>query len=217
MVEYLRFFWQAGWRDRALAWKAVALILVTFPAAMSAFIGITRTELGFPWWQWAAFALLAIVAAIMIGVIKRAVELERVVAPKMEIALNTRVRTGLYGPESEFYSIFLRNTGAATLHEVCLRALDSPFTVAIIAEAKNPAPVRKRAPVLLSGPTTVDPDVTETIELFGLGYNSNITNSEAILNNVQTFVLEAHAKDTRAVRRTFQFDPNARPMLKMLD
>src|ERR1700731_1056093 len=45
--------------------------------------------------------------------------------------------TSLYGPTGEFFSVRIRNSGATTLSDVSIRALDSWFTQTIIATAQG--------------------------------------------------------------------------------
>jgi hypothetical protein len=53
-------------------------------------------------------------------------------------------------------------------------------------------------------------------ELTGIAYQSASSHQEYIFNTVQRFTLEALTRDTPAIRREFEFDPKARPMVRML-
>jgi hypothetical protein len=125
-----------------------------------------------------------------------------------------RLNRGLHGPQGEFYSVGVRNSGLQTLDDVTLRALPSWFTREAIAVAQGQS---GNGPVEIIRRDALHPQVEEIVECFGLGYHQPVSAPEYIFNHVQRFTLEATARDAVAVRREFEYDPAARPMMKMLD
>jgi hypothetical protein len=120
---------------------------------------------------------------------------------------------GLYGPQGEFYSIGVRNSGSKTLDDVTLRALPSWFTREAIAVAQGQS---GSGPVDIIRRGALHPKAEEIAECFGLDYHQPSSAPEYIFNTVQRFTLEATARDAASVRREFEYDPAARPMLKMV-
>jgi len=124
--------------------------------------------------------------------------------------------TGLYGQTGEFYSIAIRNPGAKTLYDVSVRALDSWFTRTAIATAQTGHSITRHEAIPICIKDSLHPNAPEIVQLFGIGYHQGSSNPEYIFNTVQRFTLEAAARDAPAIRREFEYDPNARPMLKLL-
>jgi len=125
----------------------------------------------------------------------------------------------LHGPRGEFYSIGISNRGNRTLYDVTVRALDSAFTEAVIVPAQTRRTQRGHLP---HNPITVfhrdalHPHAPEITQLFGFEYNAGTSHPDDISNSVQRFTLEMTARDTPALRREFEYDPNARPMIKIM-
>lgn len=122
-------------------------------------------------------------------------------------------KMGLHGANGEFFSVGVRNGGTRTLDDVTLRALPSWFTREAIATAQMR---QGNGPVELIELAALHPSSEEIVQCFGLSYAQPATAPEYIFNQVQRFTLETTARDTPSVRRDFEYDPNRRPMLRML-
>jgi hypothetical protein len=120
---------------------------------------------------------------------------------------------GLHGTHGEFFSVAVRNVGSRTLEDVTLRALPSWFTREAIATAQLQS---GNDPVEIISKEALHPSAEEIRQCFGLDYHQPASTKEYIFNQVQRFTLEAMARDALTVRREFEYDPDTRPMLKML-
>lgn len=116
-MRYVRFLWNAWWRDRGKAAKAVIVIVVTVTTALAAVVGITRADLGFPWWEWGLFALGAIAVTVIVGAIRRAVDLEATLEPKIELSCRVREQEQLPkgSPLTKWVQIVVSSVGDADL------------------------------------------------------------------------------------------------------
>lgn len=124
--------------------------------------------------------------------------------------------TGLHGQTGEFFSIGIRNPGNTTIYDITVRALDSWFTRTAIAEAALGQSISHHYPVSIIQLAALHPHAPEIVQVFGISYHAASSNPEYIYNTVQRFTLEASAKDTPSIRKEFEYDPKARPMLRML-
>lgn len=161
-------------------------------------------------------ASVAVTAAYQIGV------RDRKAKPALKILFNNsaahvEIKKGLHGPTGEFYSIALENIGTATVSNVVLRVLDSWFTREIIATAQYGQRLSFPAPVVIFEMSELHPNTAQYRQVFGLSYVTETDHPDYILNKPHSFVIEANGKDTPAVKKTFQYDPNTRPMLKMIN
>lgn len=125
-----------------------------------------------------------------------------------------RIDRNIHGPVGEVYGVLLENGGSKTLEVVSIRALDSWFTEHTFGLSER---IYRKKPVMIFELEHLHPAAPERVGLFGLGYGPDSANPDYIFNTVQQFVLEARAKDTKTVRRTFEFDPAKRPMIRMID
>jgi hypothetical protein len=123
----------------------------------------------------------------------------------------------LYGTTGEFYSIWLENIGEKTLEKVSLRASEGWFAQHAIHTAQTGRSARYQKPVPIYEVEELHPDAPEKIEMFGLSYATDSTNADYIFNTVQRFTLEARAKDTKTIRKTFEYNPQTRPMVLAVD
>jgi len=131
--------------------------------------------------------------------------------------LHVEIKQGLHGPITEFYSIGIENTGHPTIANVPVRALDSWFTREAIAAGQYGQRRTFAAPVELICQSELHPHAPEYKQMFGLSYASAASHPDYIFNKKQRFIIEALGKDTAAVRKEFEYDPKARPMLRVVD
>jgi hypothetical protein len=126
MVRHIRFFWNAWWRDRGKTAKAVNVTVVSIPAALTAISGITRSDLGFPWWQWGLLALGAIIVTVLVGAIRRAVDLEESLEPKIELSCRVREQEQLPkgSPLTKWVQIVVSSIGNADLIDCEVQVVD---------------------------------------------------------------------------------------------
>lgn len=115
-MRYLKFFWNAFWRDRGKLARAVNVTVVSIPAALYTAASITRADIG-PWWEWALFALGAAVIVAMFGIIRRAVDLEELLEPKMVLSCKVReqVQSPPGSPSTKWVQIVVAPKGATDL------------------------------------------------------------------------------------------------------
>ncbi len=125
------------------------------------------------------------------------------------------LKQGIHGFTGEFYSVGIKNAGKETINNVTLRALDGWFTREAIAFGKTGTSYTASRPVDIIVLSELHPNAPEYRQMFGLGYSQPSTDPEYIFNMPQQFVIEAFGKNTPAVRRTFEYDPKKRPMLRM--
>jgi hypothetical protein len=171
----------------------------------------------------APYVVSALAASVIVTVAYRVGVRDRVLKPSLEILYDPtdpnymRPVTSLYGPTAERYSIGVLNKGNATLYDVTVRALDSWFTQEAIAPSHTLSPpIGSHKPVCVFQKDELHPHSSDFAELTGIAYQSASSHQEYIFNTVQRFTLEALARDTPAIRREFEFDPKARPMVRML-
>lgn len=116
---------------------------------------------------------------------------------------------GLHGASGERYYIKLRNEGLVTLHNLSLQLLPSRLAHAVVSY-KWPS----RGNPILFELNDLHPNSEEEIYLFGLSYGAGSSNPDDVFNIKQTLVIEARARDTKAVKVEFEYDPDARPMVR---
>ncbi len=127
---------------------------------------------------------------------------------------NAVPRMQLHGAVGEFYYIFVRNRGSQTLFDVSVRALEGKFSQYVFALAQGVRYNKSLKPIVIFEIPELHPDAPERVGLFGLDYHAGGGNPDDLYNNIQRFTLEARARDTKAIRVEFEFDPNARPMVR---
>jgi hypothetical protein len=172
----------------------------------------------------APFVVAFMAASVVVAATYRLGMRDRALKPKIEILYDptdinyVRPITGLYGPTGEFYSIGINNKGSATIYDITLRALDSWFSRTIIFASQNEGhSTQSHRPVLITHRDALHPHAPEPVQLFGLNYHSDNSHPDYITNTVQRFTLEITARDSLTVREEFEYDPKARPMLRMLN
>jgi hypothetical protein len=145
----------------------------------------------------------------------------------LRVVLELRPSTSLYGTTGEcIYWGVRNNSRKTTVYDVTLRAKDSWFTRAIIAPTQDrrvlpnyglePLPINDIEPIVAKF-THVDPLATETTKAIVLTYSKTESrNPHDILSTIQRFSLEARAKDEKTEIAMFEYNPDARPMIKKI-
>ncbi len=123
----------------------------------------------------------------------------------------------LYGSTGECFSIGILNPTENTIHDVKVRALTSWFTREVIAAGRLGRSVDHHYPVDVLEIPSLHPHAPEILQLFVLSYHSASDDPAYLFNTVQRFTIEALGKDTPAIRKQFEYNPDARPMLRMMD
>jgi hypothetical protein len=122
----------------------------------------------------------------------------------------------LHGSRGERYFVGLRNSGTSTLEGVTLRGREGWFVANTIevAHRRRDRP-SERNPLVVT-PSHLDPGATELVELFGLDYSAGSTSPDDVFNRRQRFQLELRARNTPTVVADFDYDPNRRPMVRLI-
>jgi hypothetical protein len=160
---------------------------------------------------WYEMVLMGVGVAVVVQTFSILRILRRKKSP-LELVWQTRVRERLHGA-TEWYSIGVKNTGETTLNDVTVRAAHSWFTRVIMAEAER-ADLHHGQALPLLAIASLHPETSESREIFGLEYGQQAFHPDYIVNTVQRFVIEAAARDVPVARKTFEYDPNARPMIR---
>lgn len=124
---------------------------------------------------------------------------------------------GLHGPTGEFFSIGVLNPTENTIHDIKVRALTSWFTREVVAAGRSGRSIDHHYPVDVLDMPSLHPHAPEIVQLFGLSYHSASDDPDYLFNTVQCFTIEALGKDMPAIRKQFEYNPKARPMLRMID
>jgi hypothetical protein len=110
------------------------------------------------------------------------------------------------GPHKTTYFVGLRIKAQRTIDSPSVLALDGPFTERVIRGAG--ASLGPPGYFFLYRGGALDPEVTETIELFDLPFSENLPKEETdLLRHTQTFTLEARGRDARPVTAVFEYNP----------
>jgi hypothetical protein len=118
------------------------------------------------------------------------------------------------------YYVGLHITSIRTIFHPSIRAISGPFTDRVI----GPHHWRHRggdhptghAVVIYEG-GAIDPNVTESVELFELPFRDHLPRDETdLLRKIQTFTLEARCRDAKPCFAKFEYDPDKYPMIRLL-
>jgi hypothetical protein len=113
------------------------------------------------------------------------------------------------------YFVGLKIKARRTIDAPSVLAADNPFTERVIHGRGAPSGPSGYFFVYRGG--ALDPDVTETVELFDLPFFENLPKERTdILRQVQTFTLEARGRDARPVTAVFEYNPRETPMIRKL-
>jgi hypothetical protein len=119
-------------------------------------------------------------------------------------------------PLGERYSILLTNRSGRSLQEIAVIAHASWFTSYAIAHTIKGGSVRRDEPVHVFEGESLHPGASDAVPLVDLRFPAGSRNPNDLFSNKQQFSVEVRARDTETVRLNFEYDPDARPMLRTM-
>jgi hypothetical protein len=120
------------------------------------------------------------------------------------------------GFKSRHWRLLVKNNSPnRTLNGVTVFARNSQFVSVAFPMIRIKINGVRFKDAMLRMPSRLDPGAVETVEMFQSGKAP--TNPNDILANKNEFVVEAHAKDTRTIVATFEYDPSGEiPIIRRL-